>query len=199
MTPRTPGAGLQIPLRLPFTNMNPQTKKIRDNLIKLRGQLWPDVTPEMIWHRRRSDGFITIPRTMPLLMVMMDALSKGRPVSSTYLELWCRSHDEAILLLAGKEFGYATASGFSGERAVSTWSSRLDILAKLGFIRLAPGAAGPRAYALLLNPYHAARQHRDKLEAFLWNTFAERTIEIRANDLEETEEASRPATKKKRS
>lgn len=178
--------------------MNPQTKKIRENLIRLRAQLWPDIKPRMVWHRRRSDGFITIPRTLPLFMVMMDALSKGRPVSSTYLELWCRSHDEGILLLGGKEFGYATASGFSGERAVSTWHSRLDILQQLGFIRLAPGSAGPRSYALLLNPYHVAVKHRPKIEAFLWNTFAERMIEIRANDLDELEESPRQSAGKKK-
>lgn len=173
--------------------MNPQVKKIRENVEKLRSQLWPDVTPEMIWHRRRSDGFVTIPRTMSLLMVMMDALSKGRPVSSTYFELWCRIHDEAMLVVAGKEHEYATASGFSGERAVSTWQSRLDILAQLGFIRLADGPRGARSYILLLNPYHVIRRHKPKLEAFLWNTLLARVIEIRATDMDEPV----PAAKKK--
>jgi hypothetical protein len=165
--------------------MNPQVKRIRENVEKLRGQLWPDVSPEMVWHRRRSDGFVTIPRTMPLLMIMMDALSKGRPVSSTYLELWCRVHDEAMLIIAGKEYEYATASGFSGERAVSTWQSRLDILQQLGFNRLAAGPRGPRSYILVLNPYHVIRKHKSKIEAFLWNTFLARVIEIRAMDLDE--------------
>ena len=32
---------------------------------------------------------------MPLILSMMDDLSKGQPVSSTYLELWCRTFDES--------------------------------------------------------------------------------------------------------
>jgi hypothetical protein len=175
--------------------MNPQVLKIRQNLEKLRAELWPDITPEMLWHRRRSDGFVTIPRTMPLLMIMMDALSKGRPVSGTYLELWCRSHDESLLTVAGKEHEYATASGFSGERAISTWQSRLDILARLGFIRLADGPRGSRSYLLLLNPYHVMKKHKSKVEAFLWNSFAARTIEIRANDMDEPSTPSKKPAK----
>jgi hypothetical protein len=96
--------------------MNQKTHQISANVEKLRGQLWPDVTPAMLWHRKRSDGFSTIPRTLSIIMVMMDSLSKGRPVSTTYLELWCRTFDEALLNLSGKEHEYATASGFSGER-----------------------------------------------------------------------------------
>ncbi len=165
--------------------MNPKTQKIRESVEKLRGQLWPNVTPEMLWHRKRSDGYSTIPRTLSLAMVMMDALSKGRPVSSTYLELWCRTHDESVLILTGKEHEYATASGFSGERAVSTWFARLDILAELGFIRLADGPRGPRSYALLLNPYHVLKKLEPKIERFLWNTFLARVVEIRATDMDE--------------
>jgi hypothetical protein len=164
--------------------MNPKTQKIRDNVEKLRGQLWPDITPEMLWHRKRSDGFSTIPRTLSLIMVMMDTLSKGRPVSSTYLELWCRRHDEAVLILSGKEHEYSTASGFSGERAVSTWSSRLDILEQLGFIRLADGPRGARSYALLLNPYHVLKKLQPKIEKFLWNSFVARAVEIGATDMD---------------
>jgi hypothetical protein len=179
--------------------MNPQVKKIRENVLKLRQELWPEVTSEMIWHRKKSDGFITIPRTMPLLMVMMDTLTKGKPVSTTYLELWCRSHDEALLNVAGKEYEYATASGFSGERAVSTWHARLDALEKLGFIRMQAGPRGPRSYILLLNPYHVARKLKPKIESFLWNTFAQRAIEIRAIDMEEAAalEEQKAAAKKK--
>src|ERR1019366_9618832 len=157
--------------------MNPKTKQIRENIEKLRGQLWTDVTQDMLWHRKRSDGYSTIPRTLALFMVMMDTLSKGRPVSSTYLELWCRVHDESVLILSGKEYEYATASGFTGERAVNTWTSRLDILAQLGFIRLAHGPSGQRSYALILNPYHVIKKLAPKIEKSLWNTLLARAVE----------------------
>lgn len=165
--------------------MTPRIQKIRENYEELRNKLWPEITPDMIWQRKRSDGFSTIPRTLTLMMVMMDTLSKGRPVSTTYLELWCRRHDEAILVLHGKELDYATASGFSGERALNTWTGRMDTLEKLGFIKFAPGPGGKRAFAVILNPYHVLKRHKSNFDAMLWNSFEARVLEIRAKDLEE--------------
>ncbi len=176
--------------------MNPRTQKIRERVEKQRASLWPDVSPEQLWHRKRSNGFVTVPRTMPLMMAMMDTLTKGKPVSSTYLELWCRGHDEAMLILIGKEHEYATASGFSGERAVSTWQGRIDALAKLGFIRLAAGPGGPRSYALLLNPYHVLKKLRPQFEEFLWNSFTSRVLEIGATDMDEAPAPESPTPKK---
>jgi uncharacterized protein YydD (DUF2326 family) len=44
-----------------------------------RGKLWPDVDfYNYLWHRKRNDGFVTIPRTMPLIIGIIDDLTKGR-------------------------------------------------------------------------------------------------------------------------
>ncbi|MCY0448252.1 hypothetical protein OVV81_26440, partial [Klebsiella pneumoniae] len=40
------------------------------------------------WHRLENDGYSTVPRYLPLIGVILDGLSKGAPLSSTYLALW---------------------------------------------------------------------------------------------------------------
>lgn len=163
-----------------------KNQKIRDSQLKLRSELWPNVTEDRIWNRHHRIGFVTIPRAMPVIMVAMDSLSKNRPVSAAYLELWCRCFDEAFITLSNKEHDLAFASGFSGERAVHTWRARIDILAKLGFINLAPGVSGPRSYALVLNPYLVLKElrGRKRIGDVFWNALQTRVREIKANDLD---------------
>jgi hypothetical protein len=69
--------------------------------------------------RAHSDGWLSIPRAMPLLLQIMDNLSKGKPVSSAYLDLWCRTYDDS-LIVANKSREMAFFSGFTGERAERT-------------------------------------------------------------------------------
>ena len=75
-------------------------KKIVQRQLDLRARLWPGLNDNCIWQRKKHDGFTTIPRTMPLMMSIMDDLSEGQPVSSTYLELWCRAIDECFVTLS---------------------------------------------------------------------------------------------------
>ena len=163
--------------------MEARNAKIAQQRVQLRASLWPDVTPEMLWHRKRSQGFVTIPRTMPLIINIIDSLTpKGKPVGSTYLDLWCRAFDEMIVNL-DKQREMAFAAGFTGQRGVQTWSGRIDILSRLGFIRLAPGSSGPRSYALILNPYAVIKNRRQKIEKSLYNVLADRAAIVKADDL----------------
>ncbi len=41
-----------------------------------------------------------------------------------YLALWCRVFDEGFVEIRDKE-AFAYESGFSGQRAVTTWSGRM--------------------------------------------------------------------------
>lgn len=70
----------------------------------------------------------------------------------TYLDLWSRAFDEGYVKL-DKPHEMALASGFTTARGPSIWATRLDLLHDLGFIALAPGAQGKRAFALIFNPY----------------------------------------------
>ncbi len=112
-------------------------------------------------NRLTHDGFSTIPSTMPLIMSVQDDLSKGSPVSSTYLDLWTRAYDEGFVTLS-KPREMAFHAGFSTQRAERTWRQKLDNLASLGFIDLKSGPSGPASYALIWNPYLVIKDHHDR-------------------------------------
>lgn len=120
------------------------TKKGRQTLAqkrkKMRDDLWADeINLLNLWNRTEHDGYTTIPRTMPQIFRIMDLWAgKGKPVSATYFTLWCNVHDESYLEIKDKD-RFAFESGFSGERAVTTWTTRMRILAELGFISAKKG------------------------------------------------------------
>ena len=124
---------------------------------------------------------------MPLIMVLMDGLSKGYPVSSTYFDLWCRAFDECIVTL-NRPREMAFYAGFSGQRAEQTWEKRIKILVAFGFINVAPWPSGPLSYAVILNPYRVIADHKKhgtpgfSPEAF--NALQARVVEIGATDLD---------------
>lgn len=78
----------------------PRQLVLRERNRQLRGQLFPDVTDDQLWERRSKKGFATIPRCLPILMALMDELSKPKPVSAAYLSLWCARGMTLSLTLA---------------------------------------------------------------------------------------------------
>jgi len=163
--------------------METKNTNIAEQRLQLRSTLWPDIAPTRLWHRKQRQGFTTIPRTMPLLLRAMDFLApKGKPVSGVYLDLWCRSFDEMVITL-DKPQEMAFSSGFAGQRSVQTWGDRIDILDKLGFVKIAPGSYGRRSYALIINPYLVVKDLRSKLDRAIYNALAERASVIKADDL----------------
>lgn len=157
-----------------------KTRNILKRQLEARAKIWPEVTNLMLWERTERDGFSTIPRTMPLIMNIMDGLAgKGFPVGQTYLELWCRLYDELFLTLNRPE-EMAFFAGFTGQRAVRTWKDRVKRLAALGFIDLKSGPLGEMSYAIFFNPYHVIKR------AYLNDQVAEdkyRALVIRANEI----------------
>lgn len=147
----------------------------------MRARLWPGLNPADLWNRLTHDGFSTIPSTMPLIMSIMDDLSKGSPVSSTYLDLWTRAYDEGFVTLA-KPREMAFHAGFSTQRAERTWRLKLDTLAGLSFIDLKSGPSGPASYALIWNPYFVIKRHHDQKSPGLredkYNALVARALEI---------------------
>lgn len=161
--------------------------KIAKKQLALRQTLWPELDEKQhLWLRIERDGFTTIPRSMPIMLQIMDSLSKGKPVSSTYFELWCRAYDECFVVL-NKPQELAFHSGFFGQRAQVTWKDRIRALAELGFINVRPGPSGEMSYALIYNPYHVIKKHHEKkhpgITTDLSNALAARAIEIGADDL----------------
>lgn len=148
---------------------------------QLAGVVFPEVPEEWLWHRSRNDGFITIPRTMPIVMEAIDSQSKGQPAGHTLFALWCRSPDHACLSIENP-MTFASEAGFKGERAVDTWRRRMRKLRELGFIQTAKGSSGEFHYVLLMNPNMVMERlhHQKMIQAGIYAKFHERVLEIGA-------------------
>lgn len=143
---------------------------------------FPNVHEDWLWHRNRNDGYTTIPRTMPIIMEMVDVLTKGTPAGQTLLTLWCRSPDHALVTIESPAV-MATEAGFSGERAVDTWRRRMKKLQELHFIMTKKGAAGDFHYVLLLHPHWVIEQLRTAgvgVPESIYGRFIERLMEVGA-------------------
>lgn len=155
--------------------------KIQERILQIRNELWPDIDENLIWNRKRGKGFTTIPRTMPLILRIQDYLSKGKPISSTYLSLWSRVFDEGVVEITNPR-DCAFEAGFSGERQESTWAARMRSLRDEGFVLTAAAQYGEFSYVLLLDPYVVMRflHANKKVPQDLYIAFMRRSHEIGA-------------------
>lgn len=160
-----------------------RSKRISENKLKLRNELWPIIDQSLLYDRTKESGFTTIPRTMPLILSLMDELSNGKPVSSTFLSLWCRVFDEGMVVLKNpKELAFE--AGFTGERAETTWRTRMKTLVDLGFISAKPGTSGEFHYILIFNPHKIIEKLKaaNKIhQTAAYNAYYERLVEIGAS------------------
>ena len=158
-----------------------------------RELLWPG-SDLWLWNRKANKGFATIPKTMPIILQIMDDLSNGKPLSSTYLGLWCATWDNSMINIS-KPDEMAHAAGFTGQRAGYTWAGRVNLLKELKFIDVKPGKSGAISHVLILNPHRTIRWHHSQKTPGLveanFNSLLERALEIGANDmLEEVPEVT---------
>lgn len=166
---------------------NTRSKRISKNRLKMRQEFWPDIDLESLYDKTKESGWTTIPRTLPLICRIMDDLSSGKPVSSTYLSLWCRVFDEGIIVLKNPH-EVAFESGFSGERAVTTWRNRMKILVEFGFIEAKEGSTGDFHYILLLHPHKVIERLKNDnkiIQMATYNAYYERLVDIGAINLNE--------------
>lgn len=155
----------------------------------IRAKLWPDVTDAMLWSMDK-EGWVALPRLMPLMMSIMDDLSdKGFPVSRTYLELWARLREEQFLALNRPE-EMAFHAGFEGQRALRTWKDRIQRLADLGFVGLKPGPLGDLSYAVVFNPYYVIKRAylSGKVQERKWQALVVRANEVSAFDTDDLDD-----------
>lgn len=180
-------------------------RDIAKRQIETRSKLWPELEAPMLWHMD-NEGWVAVPRLMPLMMSIMDDLSgKGYPVGQTYLEMWCRLREEQFLTLNRPE-EMAFHAGFEGQRALRTWKDRVQRLANLGFVGLKSGPLGDLSYAVFYNPYHVIKRAflNGQVQERKWQALIVRANEIGAFDIddigddgnlipEEKEEEAKPA------
>ena len=151
---------------------------------QLRKRLWAGIGDEQLWHRDDHVGFTTIPRGLQHVMQIMDSLSKGKPLSATYFTLWCWVREASVVdIKSPAEFAFE--SGFTGQRAESTWRERMRILSELGFIKVEEGRYGPFSHVLIMNPHLAVERLHDsgKVQSLRFNALVARLEEVGESDL----------------
>jgi len=154
--------------------------------LELRRELWPDLNEAWLWDRKVRVGFSTIPRTLPEMFIIMDELAeKGKPISTTYLCLWCRVYDRSMLVEIKRSEEFAYGAGFSGQRQTGVWKTRMKKLKELGFIDAKKGNFHEFEYVLIWNPYYVIRQHKDKIQNEKYIALFNYAQEIGATDLTE--------------
>lgn len=159
-------------------------KKIQKAMLEIRNEFWPELKEDDIWHRPDNKGYTSIPRTMPHIMNIIDALSpKGKPASSTYFALWCRAFDESMIRIDNAQY-FASEAGFSGQRLEATWLARMHVLKDLGFISSQEGPTGLFHYTLIYNPNKIIEKlwkekHPERsIPGALYTAYFERTKEV---------------------
>lgn len=146
----------------------------------LREMLWPG-SRDWVWSRNENQGFVTIPRLLPLILHLIKRLAdKGDP-TLVYLELWSRVYDEGIITVADEE-KCAYAAGYTGTRALRTWREHVFLLRDLGFLLIKREGNREIGHILLLNPLAmCARLNAEgKTPDGWWAAFAHRASEIGA-------------------
>lgn len=177
---------------------NPLRRKSRagKKTEELRQTLWPDLDPDMLWDVNYDDGYTPVPRTMPIMISIIDDLTKGKPAGVTFFELWCRAYGEMYVSL-GAAASLATHSGYSGQRAVRVWQERVESLEKLGFIKTKPGSAGRYSHSVLLNPHKVLRNLYEEGNSGIskekYDALVERATEIGAKDFKTVAAVHAPA------
>jgi hypothetical protein len=166
-----------------------RANKMERRAREMRAEIWPNVSEEFLWDRKKASGFTTMPRTMAYLMNIIDSLTKGQPAGMTYLTIWCRLFQPGIVELATeKQMAYET--GFSGERAVDTWRKRMRHLKVLGFIDYHGGTDHDFQWVLVYNPHHVVQRLGKKIQLRLRAAWRDRATEVGAKDTGELPEVT---------
>lgn len=177
-----------VPQLLNVKQQITRRSKAKENTLKMRALLWPDLDESKLWDRHSKDGFTTVPRTMPLLINLINDLSKtvnegkSSPAGRAYLVLWCRVWDESMMVKIENEAVVAAEAGYTGERNVTTWREHMNVLKNLDFIDYKEGPAGPCQYVLIFNPYHVVKANKAKIQPLTYTTLYQRALEIGAAD-----------------
>lgn len=156
--------------------------KAQEKSLKIRQELWPKLVLDDIWDRKKQKGFTTVPRTMAIIMSILDSLSKGQPLGQTYFVLWCHVYDDSLVIIDNPSL-YAAEAGYSGERALTTWNGRMAKLQKLELIDCKEGVAGKFHYVLIKNPHKVIRQMKNNVQEKLFRQLLDRALDVGAIDI----------------
>jgi hypothetical protein len=162
----------QVSLKLPKPKNQAEAKREQ-----VRDLVFPNSAQD-IYDRKVHNGYSTIPRTLGLMLSLIELLApRGKNPSRVYCELWFRTYDDKLIEVKDEE-EFAYASGISVRR----WRERVDVLEQLGFIKVAPNGNRRYGYILLRNPNNVVlemkRQEKDPIPSKWWNAYVKRSVEI---------------------
>jgi len=126
-----------------------------------RDSIWEDAS-EVMWNRKNEAGFITIPRTLGMILTLIKVWGEKNDPSRVYFELWCRQRDDGYVEIDDPD-ELAQAAGFYRSRRVRSLREALDRLHDLGFIRIAGKGQRKYAFILILHPHDVIQEivHRE--------------------------------------
>jgi len=156
--------------------------KAASRRLEMLDSLWPDARAEL-WHRSKEDGYSTIPRTLPLILSLIDNLGGGKDASRVYIDLWCRQMDDSFVEVTDEEtFAYSSGYSTTG-RNVRSWRERMDILQNLGFVSIKPNGSRKYGYILLSHPHKVIKRLREQgqIPENWWGAFTKRATEVGAS------------------
>lgn len=135
-----------------------------------------------LWTGEKESGWFPIPRTMPLVLSLIDSkpISEGKNASYVYLELLSRMRSEGVIEM-GTEAQHAYAAGYAGTRGVRSWQERMKILVKNGFIRVEKSGNEPYKFVALIHPVAVVQKLRDegKVPDEWWSAYIARKLDTK--------------------
>lgn len=173
----------------------PNKTKGAEKREKFRQSLFPG---EEAWIGEAETGWFRAPRTLPLVLSLIDAkdLSGKARTSNVYLELWARHMGEGLIEMKEPE-SHAYFAGYLGSRGVRTWQERMRLLEKMGFIKVKPAGNRTYGYVLLVHPANIVEKLnvQGKLPANWMDQYTIRQIETKERTLAERKQAREAAAK----
>lgn len=176
------------------------TKKRQD----IKNNTWPkDIAWN--WTEYKESGWFAVPRTLPLIVQIIDSpkiSGKVKP-SNVYLELLSRNLGDGIVELTSEQ-EHAYNSGHTKKRAVRTWKEKMQLLVNHEFIKTKRLGIQEYKYAIIIHPTVVIHSLYEKqlIDPTLWEIFQSRQADVKAipfQDLEKNrEEQFQTKTKRRR-
>ncbi|MCW5713131.1 MAG: hypothetical protein KIT43_01265 [Bauldia sp.] len=154
--------------RLPTPSARPRVTAATRRRLNQRKLLWPELDPELVWDRSTFTGFTTVPRTLSLILRIVDGLD-AKKAGRVYFDLWCRAFDDFVIEVRD-EFELAFSAGYEGQRAVRSWRERIAVLTDAGFVKTYRAPHGAPRMIVVLDPHPvvAERNRRGLVAAEDW-------------------------------
>jgi hypothetical protein len=153
---------------------------------RLRKEHWPN---ELVyWTGPGEQGFFCAPRTLPLIIKLLDSksVSGNLALGGVYLDLLARHIGQGVVEM-GPEDEHAYASGYESNRSVRSWRDRMTALEELGFICTAVKGGLRFGFVLLVHPAVAVMNLRalGKVPDAWWAAYRAMQIEYKEPLVEE--------------